>query len=210
MPTPRLIRTPEWFKSPETQYPDVASVVRRRFATVKEAEDFARSLGVSGVDYESRLDIAQLANEFLARLQDRSLQVPMAMMVHSDYFAEKYPDDLRHIPAMAEGGVVFLNPGADLWQDPLEKSRNAFALRYWSTPSPLHVFFHEYAHLYQKEATRNRPLTPKQTTMAFSISIRARDNLDEFLSEVYAGLIEGVQYDADIMKAYYRSGGKKP
>jgi hypothetical protein len=114
------------------------------------------------------------------------------------------------VPAMAEAGVILLNPHAEIWQDPVAKSRAAFAVQYWSTPSPLHVFWHEYAHLSNREATRNKPLTPKQQTMAASISIRARTNAEEFVSEVYAGIMEGVQYDKDILAAFRRLGGQRP
>jgi len=139
------------------------------------------------------------------------LQIPTTMMVHSQYFERNYPSELLSvIPAMADNGVVLLNPHADFWKDPLQESRKAFAVHYWSTPSPLHVFFHEYAHLHQTEETRNQLLTPRQRTLAASVSIRAELNVDEFLSEVYAGLAEGVQYDSDILRAYKRLGGKIP
>jgi hypothetical protein len=207
-PMPRLIKTPEWFNVPETRYPDAAAVVRQQFATVKEAEAYAQSLGVHAV-YEDRLDIAQLASEFLARLQNSALQMPLTLMVHLAFFAAKYPDALEVIPAMAENGVMMLNPAAQHWNDPLAASRTLYAIRYWSTPSPLHVFFHEYAHLFQSEATRNKPLTARQMTLAEAISVRAQANVEEFLSEVYAGLAEGVQYDSEIMGAYRRLKGKK-
>ncbi len=206
----RLIKTPDWFQSPQTRYPDVASVVRRQFATVQEAEEYARSLGVQVVNYEDRLDIAHLANEFLVRLEDRGLQMPLTVMVYARYFETAYPNAFTDIPAMADQRVVFLNPKADLWQNALENSRRAFAARFWSTPSPLHVFFHEYAHLLQNEATRNRSLTLRERTLAASVSVRAGFNVDEFLSEVYVGLMEGVQYDSDIMGAYHRLGGIDP
>jgi hypothetical protein len=106
--------------------------------------------------------------------------------------------------------VLLINPQAGYWQDPVTRSRELFGLRYWSTPSPVHVFFHEYAHLLQSEGTRNQALTPRQKTLAASVSGRADDSVDEFLSEMYAGLIEGVQYDSDIMSVYRRLGGKMP
>jgi hypothetical protein len=206
---PRLIRTPDWFQSPQTKYPDLASVVRQQFTTTEEAEEYARSLGIQSVHYGQHLDIALLANEFLARLADRKRQMPVNLMVHSAYFVATYPDDFTNIPAMAENGVVLINARADLWQDVLANTRRAFAVRYWSTPAPLHAFFHEYAHLFQSETTRNRSLTPRQRTLASSVSVRACFNVEEFLCEVYAALMEGVQYDSDIMGAYHRLGGPR-
>ena len=202
----RLIKTPDWFESPQAKYPDVASVVRRTFVNVEEAEDYAKLLGVDA-DYEQRLDIAQLANEFLARLNDRGAALPLTVMVNSAYFAVKFPMDIEQIAAMGDQGAILINPAGQLWRNPVLSTRLLFRSREWSTPSPLHVFFHEYAHLQQKEETRQKALTPRQKTVVHPVSIRARRNVEEFLAEVYAGLVEGVQYDPDIMRLYRYYGG---
>lgn len=206
----RLIRTPTWFEAPQTRYPDLPSVVRQVFVSVAEAEDYANSLGISGVYYADRLDIGNLANEYLAQLRDRELVMPLSVSVNPFYFEQRFPDGFADIPALGDAKIILINPQAYYWRDPIRISQRLYQVRVWSTPSPLHVFWHEHAHLLQNERTRGWQLSPDKKTLAEAVSQRAMKNTDEFVAEVYAGLVEGVEYDQDILAYYRRLGGKLP
>ncbi len=206
----RLIRVPDWFERPQDRYPDAPSALRQTFATVAVAESFALSLGLDNVSYGNRLDIGNFANEFLSQLQERNLQMPLAVAVHSQYFRSRFADRVEEIAAMGEAGVILLNPISGFWDDVVRFTQVVYEQGVWSTPSPLHVFFHEYAHLFQTERTRGWQLSPARKTLVAAVSRRALANVDEFVSEVYAGLIAGVEYDEEIIRYYRRVGGRRP
>jgi hypothetical protein len=206
----RLIRTPAWFQSPRTRFSSISSAVRQVFASTAEAEEYAQSMGVAGTFYENRFDIGNLASEFIAQLNERKLPMPLSIQVNTAYFGNRFPESATGVPALGEAKVILINPNADFWQDPILITQALYQVRAWSTPSALHIFWHEYAHLFQEERTRWCELTPRKKTMAAAISQRAMKNVDEFVAEVYAGIVEGVEYDQDILAYYRRLGGKLP
>ena len=48
-------------------------------------------------------------------------------------------------------------------------------------------------------------LTLRQTTIAAAVSILAKSDTEEFVAEVFAGLMCGVEYDKDILRLYTNS-----
>jgi hypothetical protein len=199
----RLIQTPDWFRMSDQRFPDLPSVIRREFTAGVEAERYADRLGVIAI-YRNHLLVANFVNETLAQLKERNLEMPLSVLVDARFFASLGPEATSAV-AMAESGILIVNPEADFWRDPLESSRLLYAIRAWSTPHPMHPIYHEIGHLRQiPQQKRQRPLTPRELTMAMAISRRAKENTDEFVAEVFAGLICDVKYDDDILRAYKR------
>lgn len=205
--THRLIKVPDWFAAPQNYFPNIASIVRVVHVSVAEAQ--AGTLSVAA-NYGSHLNLANFANEALLQLQEHSLPLPISVIIHEGFF-EKYGEEAKNIPGMGENGVLIINPGALIWGDPIAAAKALHKARFWSTPHPLHALFHEAGHLLQFSGQkRQQPLTPRQASMAAVISDYALVNADEFVAEVFAGLMCGVQYDRDILSEYRRIGGRVP
>jgi hypothetical protein len=112
---------------------------------------------------------------------------------------------------MGEHNIIFINPGADFWVAPLLAAPAMYEAKEWSTPLPLHPLYHEVGHLLQRPPVhRQHTLTAREMTVASSISMRAMQDADEFVAELFVGLICDVQYDSDIMRMYARHGGVRP
>ena len=207
--TNRHIQVPDWFAAPQNHFWDIASVVRTVHTAVSEAEAQAASLSIAA-NYGFHLNIANLANEALLQMQERDLPLPVSVIAHEGLF-QKYGREAQSIPGMCENGVIILNPGANIWNAPIVSAFLLHKARFWSTPHPLHAFFHEAGHLLQFSGQkRQRPLTPKQASMAASISDYALVNADELVAEMFAGLMAGVRYDPDMLTVYRRLGGRVP
>ena len=205
----RLIRVPDWFGAPEIRYADMSSVLRVRFASSAGAETYAASLAVNAA-YYFRLDIADIVSELLARLAERRLPLPQTVIAHERFFTH-LGARMTGAVGMGENSALLLNPAANYWRNPVVYTRAAYEARIWSTPQPLHPLIHEVGHLLQEErGTRGIPLTARELTEAQAVSQRAREGIDEFLAEVFTGLFEGVEYDAEILRLYTRYGGRQP
>ena len=204
----RLIRVPDWFAVPEAKFPDVAAVLRNPHRTVKKAEAYAVSLGVTA-QYGSRLDIANIVNEVLTELKERNLPVFVSVVVNASLF-HHFRAEAEDIAAQTMYNVLLINPEAHIWKAPVASASVLHASGFWSTPHPLHPIYHEAGHLFLPQVGSPKRLLHRQVTVASAVSIRAKENGEEFVSEVFAGLMVGVEYDADILGLYKRMGGKRP
>jgi len=203
----RLIRVPDWFSHAEEHFAERREYIRQKFESAAEAEAFASQYGVTAI-YGDRLDIAEMANTLLIELDERTLPKPLTILTTTSVF-ERMQDDWQRAVAMTENGVIFLNPAAPLWNTPVSVACLLYSLGYWSTPHPLHAVYHEAGHLAQENQTsRQKKLTAREVSKADAVSVRAKQDADEFVAEVFVGLLTGVQYDADILRMYRRFGGK--
>lgn len=207
----RLIKTPEWFNAPHNRFADVTDAIREscRATTVEEAETYAVNLGVQSADYGSHLMIGNMMNEVMTQLHECGLPVFEHIFVRPEFFAE-YGKDRYDIIAKAEDRVVKINPQAKVFTDPAESAKDLYYADFWSTPHPLHALYHEAGHLFFSHEEQPKRLLPRQVTVASAVSRYAQMNGEEFVSEVFAGLMCGVKYDKDILDLYSRLGGKKP
>ena len=166
-------------------------------------------MGVQSADYGSHLMIGNMLNEVMTQLHERGLPVFEHIFVRPEFFAE-YEEDRYDIVAKVEDKVVKINPQAKVFIDPAKSAKILYDTDFWSTPHPLHALYHEAGHLLLSHEEKPQPLLPRQVTMASAVSRYAQMNQEEFVSEVFAGLMCGVKYDKDILGLYSRLGGKKP
>lgn len=204
----RLIEAPEWFRFPETHFAEPSSYLREQFNTVDDATAAARQIGVP-LKFGDRLDLANMAVELLRQLVERKMPLPTE--IRADEVAFRYYADSASIAAKTEGKIVTINPGSQVWRKIVEiAAYQGKVSRFWSTPHPLHPFYHEAGHVMLNRVEKQATLTKKQMTMAASVSRRAGDDAEEFVCEIFAGLMCGVRYDSDIVGAYKRLGGQMP
>lgn len=204
----RFIRVPEWFTAPEAKFPDVMAALRNPHRAVKEAEGYAAGLFVTA-QYGSYLEIANMVNEVLTQLQERELPVFVSVVVNTSLF-HHFGAEAENIAAQTAYNALLINPEARVWKAPVASAAVLHTAGFWSTPHPLHPIYHEVGHLFVPQVGNPKRLRHRQVTVASAVSIRAKENVEEFVSEVFAGLMAGVEYDADILGLYKRLGGKRP
>jgi hypothetical protein len=193
--------------------PPSKPTLRVYYADSAQAEAFARSLGVEA-DYGNRLDIADLSNEMLVMLSERSLPLPDQIRIDVALF-NKYGAGRTNVQAFSLQGLLAINPGAWFWRDPIGGAAMLKRSQVWATDSPLHPLWHEAGHIVHYKAepeTYDRlyetDLTPRQKTLvASAISLYAKTDMYEFLAEVFAGLLYGNTYPRWIMRIYREHGG---
>ena len=83
----RLIRVPEWFAAPQSQFPNVEAALRNPRSSIAEAEAHATHLGVPA-QYGSSLQIANMVNEVLTQLMERNLPLFSSVLILADFFRE--------------------------------------------------------------------------------------------------------------------------
>lgn len=190
--------------------------MRKLFLTVAASEEWAESLGIS-VDYGGRLDLANLASEMLQHLAERSLPFPDEIAVSRISFQQRESQSVD-VPASSREGRITINPDAVFWINPVAFASILRRQRFWSSASPLHALYHEAGHVVHFKADVERygslsetDLTPRQKTLAAGeVSSRAHENIYEFLSEVFAGMMAGESYSSRIRNLYRKYGGIEP
>ncbi|MCW3101084.1 MAG: phage head morphosis protein [Chthonomonadaceae bacterium] len=180
-------------------------------ATVADAEAAAKKLGVTA-KYGQDLTIANTCSQMLSELQERKLPLPEKIIVSAEKF--KYSPD--GAIARAEHNAIVINPGSSFWANPTEHAKFNYGRKFWSTDHPLHVLRHEAGHLaWEKRSpihyrnSGSADLKPDEITEAASVSRRAYPQVDEFISEVFAALLDGRQVIPEVMKIYRKYGGPK-
>lgn len=173
-----------------------------------DAEEYAATLGVQA-DYGTYLLLGNMVNQVLTELTLRRLPLFSHVFVRTEFF-ERYGRKRRLVVARTEDTVLFVNPESNVMTDPVGSTHSLYASGFWSTPHPLHSLYHEVGHLFIRHEGEPKLLLPRQAAIASSVSIRAIENQEEFVSEVFAGLMSDVKYDKHILDLYRRLGGTRP
>ena len=192
--------------------PDLPQV-HHTYHSLQEAETWAQSLGVIA-DYDARLDLANLANELLWQLNQRSLPLPDEIRVDALLFRSL--DGIgAQSPASANKTRMNINPLSPYWINPVRSAAKQRLLRFWSSETALHPLYHEAGHILVYKGNPDsfetlRDLTNAQKTIvAGEVSSRACLDAHEFVSEVFAGLMAGQTFSKDVMPWYRSRGGRK-
>ncbi len=202
----RFIKVPDWFSEPTQRFPSLSVVVREEFDSVVAAQTYAEMLNAR-VNFGEKLIVANMVNEFLTQLMERGMPLPQEMVVDANAFREYERNKVRFIAAKTVDKTIYINPSSIVWINPVQAAQ-MYEGRFWSTPHPLHPFFHEEGHILLGTAGSPRPLSAKQANVAASVSTYAKGNQEELVCEMLAGLFCEVEYDADMMRLYKRLGGK--
>jgi hypothetical protein len=203
----------------------------RTYKRVRDAQNFARKLGVGQVDYGRRIDIANLANHGLFLAWERG--VPMPAAVRARAFSEEgdSPDEIAYYqPALGDSpGEMGLNSGHPAWGDPDRFMREAAEDHEFSTTDPRHFVVHEMGELAMHQSVgsdRFNPLSDEylRAEEAFQggdvalrhiyavLGNRASVNHGEFVAEMFTALVLGraeeLRRDEGLMDLYERYGGE--
>jgi hypothetical protein len=112
--------------------------------------------------------------------------------------------------------LIVFNPDHDAWNDP--KAFLAANPGFYSTLSRDHLVRHEVGHAkhYRSLGEEQRKtlwlaeLTSEQQIIATKVSRRAAHSVREFVADVYAGLLEGLEFSSDVMALYASFQGPVP
>jgi hypothetical protein len=127
--------------------------------------------------------------------------------------------------ASAEGGILTINGSHPFWSDPKGNMKRIYAAGESTTDHRHHIIRHEIGHL---EHAKQSPLLNLNNNLvetgdslkgrfskeladhiAANTSKQAMYRANEFVAEVYAGLVGGKKYDDTIMNYYRELGGPK-
>lgn len=96
------------------------------------------------------------------------------------------------------------------WKDPVSEAARMHDADWWSTSNPRHPLLHEIGHaanfkndprLY--DTMKYRRWSPDElASIAGKVSKYAETHPSEFIAEVFAGLIDGRTYDAQVIHIY--------
>jgi hypothetical protein len=190
------------------------------------AEKVALALGVKSVDYGSRADIGHLVNGTLTGLAERGALIPDHVRVNATAFerwAAQYGEQVDTLVAafvphkVTDETFLFLNPAYAHWHNSGQDSQRQFDKHMWSTNDAAHAIYHELGHLSHFKADKEvyqslqtARFQPDEIVVARRVSRYASEAPIEFVAEVFAALLTGRSFDADIMALYQKLKGPMP
>jgi hypothetical protein len=194
--------------------------------TIKEAEDFARSLGIPQVDYgKTHLRLANTVNEMLHAVKQKYGLLPKQKFRITSRVRGFGGAEGLNVPAAFVGELasrateIAINPRATLWLDPAGFQAAAYAAGLASSSNRMAVLLHELAHQEHYFSDPDRYVNLHFTGGGYSLLVRligpqvsryAATCPLEFVAETYAGLATGESYTRDVMDLYRKLGGPKP
>jgi hypothetical protein len=195
-----------------------------RSSTVHQAEQEALKMGVKAVDYQQRLDIANIVNDALDVAVKRGISSPDHLKADVRYFtnwAQSLGVSLQDLPAAFTFSrktgktLIYLNPQATYWSNPAAEVLQEYQAQRWSSDDPNHAIWHELGHLmfFRQASTvywKNPLLDPLEIPIAAQVSQYATQSLREFIAETFAALLAGRNMPANVLSLYQQHGGVIP
>ncbi len=197
---------------------------------MKAAEAYTKRLGshlvVQGGPGE--LEVVNRANRSLHKLHAQGVRMPTVVAVGTGLFTDPGYDK---VPAFynAQHDMIALNPNAEAWQpggsafikadDPCCIDKRMYDEDWWSTPSPDHAINHEMGHATHFQQDGEGFITsggvghgfgnmaPDEIRIAKKVSGYAATKKCEFIAEVFAGMVIGKKWDAEVLQQYKKFNG---
>ncbi len=208
-------------------------LVYKEYKRVRDAERFARRLGVAQADYADRLKIANLANHALFLGHERGVPMPRAIGVRPFDQEGDDPTNFAFYDAglSDEPGELVINGGHEIWDDPggfLEQVNEEG--HEFSTSDPRHPIAHELGELAMHQSVGWERFTPGQPQyegneatfqqdeeampqVYAALGNRATTGHSEFVAEVFAAMLLGrdeeLQANDTLMDRFRRYGGEE-
>jgi hypothetical protein len=151
-----------------------------------------------------------MINDALAEVKTKGYPVPAKVKFDDAVFG----DESEAVAAYVAGrDTLYLRPGvtaAEMAKDAKINGKN-----FWSTSFPDHAIMHEVGHEnhFKSNPVLYRSLQRRQfsdllkKTISRDVSEYAKDNAQDFVADVFAGLINGKIYSKSIMRLYRIYGG---
>jgi hypothetical protein len=169
---------------------------------VERAESFARSLGVSDVNYGGNQAIADIATNALRSYARTGVPVPQRISVVS--LGEEGN------VAQFQKRAISINADSPVWTDPA-LVREWHESRWLAAETPEGILHHEFTHaahlnsltLEQRIAVqRTSAVVPDADLVRREVSHYAATNPSEFVAEVFTGRLAGQSYSPRVLEIY--------
>ena len=196
------------YRKAEDDKPDFIRVPN--FQSVGDAEDWASKVLGIAANYADNAVIADLVTNALAQVGEKGFEIP-DVVVDEEIFTEYNEPDA---PCLHYKGKVYINPKSEYWQDAENETKESYDIGWWSTPNKYHPIWHESGHfVHWKQLSQGvyNKLTSfaiqKHKGIAMNVSEYASMGPQEFIAEVFAGLMSGKEYSKEIIDLYIQYGG---
>src|SRR5262249_19796999 len=112
----------------------------KQYTRVRDAQAFARRLGIEAVDYGGRIDLAHPANHALFLAYERAAPIPQAVRVRPFNEADDDPTEIAYYQAGFGDapGEIEINSEHSFWEDPARVMQEARSSHDFSTGDPRH------------------------------------------------------------------------
>lgn len=102
---------------------------------------------------------------------------------------------------------IYLGIYSDEERDRLQKI--GFNSGFFVSGDKASTYIHELGHAYQDSNVKDHPWKYREMEIASKVSGYATTHPDEFVAEVFAGMVYGHQYERDVMRLYRALGGRE-
>ncbi|MDL2284978.1 hypothetical protein LJC19_07565 [Oxalobacter sp. OttesenSCG-928-P03] len=99
---------------------------------------------------------------------------------------------------------IQLNKSNALWMDPEENTKIGYQLKIFSSPHPMHVLFHELAHIEYCAQPLPKKLSGREVRIAESLSDKAAMDGKEYVAEYVARKRAGLKTSAEMDAMFSR------
>jgi hypothetical protein len=204
----------------------------KQYKRVRDAEAFARRLGVSTANYADNLEIANNANHALFLAHERGVPMPQSVTVRPFDQPDDDPTNFAFYDAglADEPGGIVINAAHEIWTDPgafLEQVNEES--HEFSTSDPHHAVAHELGELAMHQSVGWEAFTPGQDEYEANeaqfqedeeglahiydvMGDRATQSHSEFVAEMFAAMLLGraevLGEDEELMTRFRRYGGE--
>lgn len=190
-----------------------------QFKKTKDAQKWIEEQGVEAARFSGNETVSRVLVEVVAEMKAAGFPLPEQIKVEPGMFTGR---DALETPAMMFNNRLFINPNWSHWSNLnqlTERTKRNFKSGIWSSGSYRHIMRHELGHNIWNSPGLTRPAQAAERIKQFEsvkrhfegrISERALLDVDEFVSEVFAALMNGEKIDNRVL-AYYRAiGGPEP
>lgn len=173
------------------------------------------------VTFANNLEDAKAIVETYKMLYDMGYELPKEVIL-VDFNSNKLGLTLRTPNGTSKYAPIFYQVGISnnnmKAYDALQTQCDTMGISWYSTDDPSGIISHEVGHYNQKETSfyeKNKIWKEESEPNLLKIckevsgyaAVGNEDNADEFVAEVFAGLVSGKEYSDYIMQLYYTLGG---
>ncbi len=203
----------------------------KEYKRIRDAENFARSLGVKDVVYGRHLRIGNVANHALLLVYERRLPLPSRIEIKDQFTRAESedPNDFGYyltLPGSNTPGELYFNAARKVWTNIAEAMKEGRERNIFSTDDARHLVMHELGEVamhqsvgadrydslheaYLQDEKEFQEQVDKDHVKQV-VSDYAVENHSEFVAEMFAALLLGrddLRKDEVLMKAFQRFAG---
>lgn len=179
--------------------------------SVREATLQAQEMGVRALYEGSDLNMFRAVNNAMAQVKTRGYPLPSRVAYDASFFVGEPNAIMAYLPAR---DALLFRPRLR-YSDVAKLVEDQSADNFWSTASALHPILHEVGHQVHVKNSRDLYLASAKREFSAPLARRierevsgyAAFNAQEFVAEVFAGIIDGKVYGRRVLALFQQYGG---